>query len=285
MAAVMAYGACEAQHWPYDPGLFFQEPPEQAYKNGKLHEAVQYARVPGPQGALSALAGGYPVVYGTFLPQRCYEEAGRSGRIPKTSQQERTGRGGGGHCMLIVGYDLDEQVFIVRNSWGTGWASGGYVDIPFDEMAYWSPPDTFWIILELEPKGNFSLVRPLKDAQVAPPQIPPTDEGRKLGVTAASLRESIAGDLHARIDKQEAGIRSRADELRASITGQTLAAVQSPAGAQTFGATCFTCSGSGTCYFCGGSGRSMIMGETTDPNCLKCFGMGACNSCSGSGQT
>lgn len=37
----------------------------------------------------------------------------------------------GGHCVLIVGYT--KKGFIIRNSWGTSWADGGYIEIPYDE--------------------------------------------------------------------------------------------------------------------------------------------------------
>jgi C1A family cysteine protease len=40
----------------------------------------------------------------------------------------------GGHAVLIVGYNDDEQYFIVKNSWGTGWGEGGFFRISYDEM-------------------------------------------------------------------------------------------------------------------------------------------------------
>ncbi len=38
-----------------------------------------------------------------------------------------TGTGvAGGHCIVIVGYDDNQQAWLVRNSWGTGWGMAGY---------------------------------------------------------------------------------------------------------------------------------------------------------------
>ena len=42
-----------------------------------------------------------------------------------------TGEYVGGHCVAIVGYDLDG--WICKNSWGTGWGQSGFFQIAYDE--------------------------------------------------------------------------------------------------------------------------------------------------------
>lgn len=37
-----------------------------------------------------------------------------------------------GHVMLMVGYDDTRQAFLVKNSWGANWGSGGYVWMSYD---------------------------------------------------------------------------------------------------------------------------------------------------------
>jgi hypothetical protein len=39
----------------------------------------------------------------------------------------------GGHAIVIVGYDSNEQYWIVKNSWGAYWGEGGYFRIGFGE--------------------------------------------------------------------------------------------------------------------------------------------------------
>ena len=50
-----------------------------------------------------------------------------------------------GHCLAIVGYDATG--FILRNSWGTDWADGGYTRMDFSEWVLnfetWTIPDAF----------------------------------------------------------------------------------------------------------------------------------------------
>jgi C1A family cysteine protease len=40
----------------------------------------------------------------------------------------------GGHAVLIVGYDDEEEYFIVKNSWGTGWGESGYFRIDYSQL-------------------------------------------------------------------------------------------------------------------------------------------------------
>jgi C1A family cysteine protease len=40
----------------------------------------------------------------------------------------------GGHAVLLVGYNDDEQYFIVKNSWGKGWGEDGFFRISYSEM-------------------------------------------------------------------------------------------------------------------------------------------------------
>jgi hypothetical protein len=40
------------------------------------------------------------------------------------------------HAVVLVGYDDSQGVWIIRNSWGTGWGNGGYGSIPYTGHPY-----------------------------------------------------------------------------------------------------------------------------------------------------
>ena len=267
MAAVLAFGACESNLWPYDTSRFIEQPPEQAYLNGRNYEAINYARVAGPAGCIPALAAGIPVVYGTFMPQRCYQEAGSTGLVPKTTPEERSNPLSGGHCMLIVGYDLDTERFLVRNSWGTSWGAQGYVEIPFEEMALWSPPDTFWCAVEMEKTNtqSYALVAPMKNS-----------DQDLLGTTASDLRSRISSQVTSGLEIGKRNAAQSGQRISDSLSQEKKSAATTAR--ETGVVSCNPCAGSGQCYNCKGSGS--VLGAM----CMSCRGAGKCDICNGQGS-
>ena len=47
---------------------------------------------------------------------------------------------------MAVGYDDSQRVFIVRNSWGTGWGVKGYFYMPYSYITSGNLCDDFWTI-------------------------------------------------------------------------------------------------------------------------------------------
>lgn len=160
MAAVLAYGAPRSDLWPYEDGARWKDaPPQAVYEDATLNEAVQYARVSPGAGVLGALAAGFPVCFGIFLPKIAYDVAGQTGAAPELSEEQWNGEQAGGHAMLIVGYDLLRRLYLVRNSWGAGYGDGGYITIPFSVMERGAPAEGFWVLGQLEQQGGVTLRR------------------------------------------------------------------------------------------------------------------------------
>ena len=87
-------------------------------------KAVQYSRVADLEALKQCLAEGFPVIIG-FSVYDNFEspEMATSGELhlPVPSDELL-----GGHCVLIVGYNEEQQQVFVRNSWGTTWGLNGH---------------------------------------------------------------------------------------------------------------------------------------------------------------
>lgn len=69
---------------------------------------------------------------------------------------EPTGAPGGGHCMVIVGYDdavffpgwRGKGGFLIKNSWGLSWGDGGYAWMPYSWFSTYPGWDA-WKVLDI----------------------------------------------------------------------------------------------------------------------------------------
>ena len=145
MRAVYNYGAPLESLWPYTISKFRTQPSIQAISDGAKRKVTSYQAVADHQGCLDALASGLPVVIG-FSVYSSFESAtvARTGVMPypNTSKERLLG----GHAVLLVGYDKTRQVYIVRNSWGSGWGDRGYFYMPFQVIQNKSMSSDFWTI-------------------------------------------------------------------------------------------------------------------------------------------
>jgi hypothetical protein len=132
--------------WPYNPNPIPGNEAHDPAPAGILDKANPY-RISSSSGLSAtnvdslrqALANESPVAF--TVPVYTYwftEPANSSGDIRMPLPGEKVE---GGHAMCMVGYETDPNVpgggyFLIRNSWGTGWASqsviaAGYARIPF----------------------------------------------------------------------------------------------------------------------------------------------------------
>lgn len=198
MAAVLAYGACEERLWPFEPAMVMAQPPANCYENAMQYEAVQYARTPRGAPALAALAQGLPVVFGMSAPAIYYEAAAQTGAMPRPDQLPPQVQPPSGHAMIIVGYDLADKTYLVRNSWGPMWADRGYCRIPFETMDTWARAEEFWTIGAIEQAEGFALSGPnMIDAMkgVGVPQATLDTAASGLGRLKGDLRARLSSDL------------------------------------------------------------------------------------------
>ena len=94
-----------------------------------------------------------PSVARKYLKKTKYLTSRELGEAMRTANGNRQGtflKSGeqilGGHAVLAVGYDNEERVFIVRNSWGEGWGDAGYFYMPFAYLLDDNLSDDLWTI-------------------------------------------------------------------------------------------------------------------------------------------
>ncbi|EIJ42289.1 cysteine protease [Beggiatoa alba B18LD] len=125
------YGACSEETWEFDVKSVTTEPDGDAYDEAANFLVESTELLPVDLTAWkSALAEGNPIIFGISL-FKSFDSHKKKGLVPMPSPQETARASHGGHAMLCVGYSDNDQVFIVRNSWGSDWGDNGYCYIPY----------------------------------------------------------------------------------------------------------------------------------------------------------
>ncbi len=130
--SLIEYGACAEEFWPNDEGLIFQEPEPTAYDhaaNFKIAEAEAIAT--DLDLWRHTLAEGYPIAFALNTFESFDDATKHRGRVPMPKASDNMRADHGWHAMLCVGYSDKDQMFIVRNSWGSAWGDQGYCYIPY----------------------------------------------------------------------------------------------------------------------------------------------------------
>ena len=205
MAAVMAHGACPESLWPYQPAMWASRPTDACYEAATRFGAVSFARAPLGLECRAALAQGLPVVFGARFPNAMLQvEAAATGRInlPLGGWPAP----GGGHAMLVVGYDDGSRTWTVRNSWGAAWGDRGHVHIPFEVMERYAMPTQFWVIGALDTaalEGPAPREALAKIAAEAPQQA---------STALDELRSGLRTQLEDNLNRAREGFRNRLRE-------------------------------------------------------------------------
>jgi C1A family cysteine protease len=167
MEALVLFGAPPERFWPYDgrPGAtntrFDVEPSAFCYAFAENYKALKYFRLD-PNGSSPAqvlasiklfAAAGFPSMFG-FPVYTEYDHPLPGGLIayPAAGSHYR-----GGHANVVAGYDdnlmvgADKGALLIRNSWGVGWANGGYAWMSYRYVTqglaadWWSMISANWV--------------------------------------------------------------------------------------------------------------------------------------------
>jgi C1A family cysteine protease len=139
------YGAPLESLWPYNISKFKNAPSPPALTDAAKRKVTSYQRAADFDAVIDALNNGYPVVVG-FNVYSSFEttSVARTGYMPypNTKREKLLG----GHAVLIVGYNKNDSMFIVRNSWGASWGDNGYFYMPFQVIQNTNMSGDFWVI-------------------------------------------------------------------------------------------------------------------------------------------
>jgi C1A family cysteine protease len=143
-------GVCNETMWPYKTCKFKTKPTSDCYKAALDNQVLEYQRIT-PHNLYDVkqcLALGYPIICGISLYESFMtEETARTGIAKMPNPNESLV---GGHCIVIVGYDDDNQSLIVRNSWGEGWGMKGYFFLPYGYLSEPNLSADYWTIRLVE---------------------------------------------------------------------------------------------------------------------------------------
>lgn len=138
-------GLCPESDWPYIESQFGTQPPQSCYDNAEVHKSLAFRRVDQTLSDMKGcLAFGFPFAFGFTVYESFRSDAvTRGGMVSMPRSSERSE---GGHAVLAVGFDDEDQRFICRNSWGEGWGDAGYFYMPYAYLLDENLATDFWML-------------------------------------------------------------------------------------------------------------------------------------------
>jgi len=146
MKAMHKFGAPPENEWPYDISKFTQRPPVADFTDALKDVVLSYQGVRRAESYIVAsLLAKRPVQIGFTVYESFEQDIGNNGLMPWPQTGEQVM---GGHAVLVVGivWINRKGYWIVRNSWGTGWADGGYFYMPLRYLMNTSLASDYWNI-------------------------------------------------------------------------------------------------------------------------------------------
>jgi C1A family cysteine protease len=139
------YGAPIENLWPYNISKFRTVPTKTALIDAAKRKVTSYQRAADFNQVIDAITSGYPVTIG-FSVYSSFDTktVAKTGIMPYPNVNKE--RLLGGHAVLLVGYNKNNNTFIARNSWGTRWGDQGYFYMPFEVIQNTRMSNDFWVI-------------------------------------------------------------------------------------------------------------------------------------------
>lgn len=126
MKAASKHGLCTEKLWPFDYDKVNVKPDLICYSDGSKRLVTNYKYVNSIADMLEVISLDKPIVMGMrvfdgFMDTKDVID------VPGTGEKHI-----GGHAVAVLGYKENERLFLIKNSFGSGWGDSGYAWITFD---------------------------------------------------------------------------------------------------------------------------------------------------------
>lgn len=127
LEGVNKYGWCEEKYNKWDQTKIKITPSNDAYLDAEKRKGLDYKSISNVElNIKKALEQGHAVLIGALVYEESIMHPNKEGIIPMPTSYFS----GGGHAMLVTGYDNTDNTYIVQNSWGKDYGKSGYVKFP-----------------------------------------------------------------------------------------------------------------------------------------------------------
>lgn len=133
LKSLAKFGVCSEQLWPYTLDNFDDRPTEECYEDAEKRKILKYQKLISNYYITEVLNDNKPVIFGMQIYESFMDLDERIFTVSFPSRKEKSL---GGHAMCMVGYDLNNKLFLAKNSFGVNWGNQGYCWIPFDYIRH-----------------------------------------------------------------------------------------------------------------------------------------------------
>ena len=134
--ALLKYGVCKSETWPYDPIKFMLKPDTQAFEEAEAMKTELnngfFLSLETLDDIRLCLTEGRPLALDGCLCGEAYKRSTAStGIFPLPKKGEKISLETNEHAFTLVGYNDAESVYIVMQSWGVTWGDKGFGYLPY----------------------------------------------------------------------------------------------------------------------------------------------------------
>ena len=145
MTSLSQYKYCNERIWPYYWWRARTVPSQKAYIDSSARKGITFSRVAQDLSALKEVLQTEPlIICFDIYPSFKYFTTYMTGYVPMPRSNEKSTSS---HCVLLCGYNDDDKLFTVQNSWGIFSGDTGFYYMPYD---YILNPDHAWGFLTLK---------------------------------------------------------------------------------------------------------------------------------------